>query len=432
MLVILLPSRPRGDAPATSGNALSYVLTPDGVATGQAGHAEPAALPKADATTAVVPLLDLAWLRLPLPKAPTARLRQALASVAEDQLLDEPEQVHLALQPHARAGEPAWVAAVNRPWLVERLAELTAAGVVVDRLVPAAAPGTAACGHFVTGAEAGQGKADELWLSWTDTEHVMCVRTVGSLARALLPGWLARSPTWTATPAAAAAAERWLGAPVRVLSEAEHALGAARSPWNLRQFDLVLHARGLRALRDAARHVLRPAWRPVRWGLAALLAVHLIGLNAWAWQQQRALDGRRQAMTELLRSSHPQIRSVLDVPLQMQRETELLRAASGRAGEGDFETLLSQAATAWPEGRPPIEQLIFEPGRLVWPAAGWSAEQVQQLRTRIEQSGGHLNNEEGRLAIVHSRELRPAQRAAPSGSRSTPPASAAQDAKAAR
>ena len=75
-------------------------------------------------------------------------------------------------------------------------------------------------------------------------------------------------------------------------------------------------------------------------------------------------------MTELLRSSHPQVRSILDAPVQMQRETELLRAASGRAGAEDFETLLALAAVAWPDGQPPVQQVRFEAGRLMI-AAAW-------------------------------------------------------------
>jgi general secretion pathway protein L len=312
--------------------------------------------------------------------------------------------VHLALQPGARAGGAAWVAATHRRWLGDRLAALDAAGVVVDRVVPDAVPGVPARGHFVTGAEVGQGSTEDLWISWSDANGALCVRAGGGLARALLPGWLAQEPTWTAAPAAAAPAERWLGEPVQVQSEAEHALAAARSGWNLRQFDLALHPRGWRALRDFGRHALGPAWRPVRWGVAALVLVHLVGLNAWAWQQQRQLDARRAAMTELLRKSHPQVRAVLDAPAQMQRETEVLRAAAGRAGDADFETLLSIAAAAWPEGGPPVEQLRFETGRLMLPAAGWAPEQVQAFRARVEQSGGELSTADGQLVISRVRK----------------------------
>lgn len=399
MLVILLPPHARVGHEAPEPGALAHVLSSDGMAVASSGRAEPAQLPSADSVVAVLPAGDVAWHRVAVPRAPAARMRLALSGVLEEQLLDEPDDVHLALAPDAKPGQDGWVGATQRPPLAAALARLTASGIVVDRVVPACAPSELAQGHFFTGNDADQADTDDLWLAWSDVEGAICLRTSGGLARSLLPTWSARSPRWTATPAAAAAAERWLGSPVVVQSDVEHALAAARSGWNLRQFDLALQTRGLRAVRSAARQVLGPSWRPVRWGLAALLGVQLIGVNAWAWQQQRAIDAKRNAVNELLRTAHPQVRAVLDAPVQMQRETDLLRAAAGQVGDTDLETLLALAAAAWPEGRPPVEQLKFEPGRLTLPATGWAPEQVQQLRTRIVAAGGQLDSTESELII---------------------------------
>ncbi len=412
MLVILLAPRSREAAAAPVSAGLSHVWSADGVAIGVAGRCEASEMPKADMVVAVLSALDVAWHRVSLPRAPDARLRQALSGVLEEQLLEDPDQVHLALAPLSRAGEQTWVAAMHKPWLSQQLATLAAAGVVVDQVVcayaPASAAGGQAQGHFFTGADAERGSADDLWLAWGDAQGALCLRITGSLAREWLPQWAAQQPRWSATPGAAAQAERWLDAAVNVQSDGEHALAAARSGWNLRQFDLRLHSRGLRALRDAGRHLLGPAWRPLRWGVAALLGLQLLGLNAWAWQLQRAVDAKRGAISELLRSSHPKVRSVLDAPLQMQRETDQLRSAAGRAGDDDFETLLALAAAAWPEGRPPVEQLRFEPGRLYLPASGWAPEQLQQLRSRIEQAGGQLASDDAQLTLSRS-----AQKAVP-------------------
>jgi general secretion pathway protein L len=81
------------------------------------------------------------------------------------------------------------------------------------------------------------------------------------------------------------------------------------------------------------------------------------------------------------------VRAVLDAPLQMQRETELLRAAAGRPGEGDLEALLAAAASAWPDGRPPVDSLRFEPGRLMLNAAGLLPQQVDAMRERLAPAG---------------------------------------------
>lgn len=416
LLVILLAARPHvadgADVDGTVG-VFQHVLSPDGVTVTTSGHAAVAQLPQADTVVAVVSPNDLAWHRVTLPKAPSARMRQALAGVLEEQLLDEPDDTHLAVADKARAGEVGWVAAINRPWLARQLAVLEAAGVTVDRLVPGVAPGDVAQGHFFSNGEVHRedGHAvPDLWLAWSTPDAALCLRAVGGLARSLLPAVAAGNAqaTFTATPAVAAAAERWLGSPVTVRSEAEQALACARLPWNLRQFELAARRRGLRAVSSLGRQFMGPGWRPVRWGLGALVLVQVLGLNAWAWAQKRQIDQRRAAVDNVLRTTHPQVRSILDAPLQMQRETEVLRIAAGKAGDDDLETLLGLAAAAWPEGRAPLDRARFEPGRLVLPAPGWDQAAVQQLRSRLEVAGGRLESTEAELTIT-----RPVRRTTP-------------------
>jgi general secretion pathway protein L len=113
------------------------------------------------------------------------------------------------------------------------------------------------------------------------------------------------------------------------MGDAERALEAAQGAANLRQFDLAPRRRGTRALRAGARRFLSHEWRPVRLGLAALVLLHLLGLNAHAWQQREALAAKRLAMAELLRSTHPGVRAVLDAPVQMQRGRRRLARRPG-------------------------------------------------------------------------------------------------------
>ena len=118
-LVIQLPPRARqpggADGSAAPARAaigeLAFVLTPDGLAVSKHGRAAAALLPKADTVVVVVADTDLSWHRIKLPKAPAARLRAAVAGVLEEQLLDEPEALHLAVAPDA-AGEMAGLMAV--------------------------------------------------------------------------------------------------------------------------------------------------------------------------------------------------------------------------------------------------------------------------------------------------------------------------------
>ena len=457
MLVILLPAPARADTAAPDQpSALDWVLSPDGLSVTRQGSSAPALMPRADTVVAVVPANAVAWHRPLAPRAPAARLRAALGGLLEEQLLSDDEDTHLALAPRVVPGAPVWVAALHKPGLSRQLAALAAAGLVVDRLVPALAPllaaddttlpaaGAAAAGvaaarasdnpasrataasetaataattaatvasaaapadldptgHCFTGADAGG--TDTLWLAWADADGALCLPLTGALARALLPRWLARGTRFSATPAAAAAAEAWLGAPVAVRSEAEQALAAVRSRWNLLQFDLAPQHRGSMALGKLGRQLLSPAWRPARLGLLGLLVLQLLGLNVMAWQQERRLVDQRAEMDALLRSAHPQVRAVLDAPLQMQRETAALRVAAGVPGDEDFEPLLAAAAAAWPDGVPPAAQLRFETGRLSLPATGWAPPQVDQLRARLRLAGWSLDNAEGRLLIRHA------------------------------
>jgi len=172
--------------------------------------------------------------------------------------------------------------------------------------------------------------------------------------------------------------------------------------WNLRQFDLAPRHRGALALRAAWRRFRSASWRPVRYGLVALLALQLLGLNLWAWHQQRLIDGKREAMTQLLRTTHPQVRTVLDAPAQMQRETDALRTVAGKAGDADLETVLGVVAAAWPDGQPPLASLKFDNGRLSFAAGGWPEAQVAQLRSQLAAGGWDIASSNGVLTVSRS------------------------------
>lgn len=408
LLVVQLPPHDRlgarAAAPATEAAARlpaewHFVLSADGRSPARSGQAQAALLPKADLTVLVLAEADVSWHRIDVPRAPAARLRAALAGVMEEALLDDDAALHFALAPDAAPGQPGWVAVTDGRRLAAALQALEAAGHAVERVVPAASPavpGAPGRGHFFSNAE---GETPNPWLSRAGADGVVCLRLAGDLARALHPGDSAADWRWSAQPAAALAAERWLGAPVPLMGESERLLEAVQGRINLRQFELAARHRGTRALREGLRRLLSAEWRPVRWGLAALLGLHLVGLNAYAWQQRQALADKRAAMTTLLKSAHPGVRAVLDAPVQMQRETDRLRAAAGRAGAADLEALLAAAATAWPDGAGPTQSLRFESGNLTLAAPGWAEPQAQQFRDRIRAAGYGVEVSEGRVVV---------------------------------
>ena len=405
-LVIQLPARARlqsgaeglpAAVQARSTAELAYALTPDGLALTKHGRAAVALLPKADTVVLVLADTDVSWHRIKVPKAPAARLRAAIGGVLEEHLLDEPGAMHLALAPGASGGESAWIAATDKAWLSAELAAVEKAGVQVDRVVPIAWPEDTPLGHFSApfGADAGA----PMQLTWSDAKGVVSIGLHGALARQMLALWSALPARWSAHPAVAAPAERWLGRGVVVLNDEQRLLQAMRSLWDLRQFDLAPRHRGMLALRDAWRRWRSVSWRPVRYGVVALVALHVLGLNLWAWHQQRQVDTKRMAMTQLLRTSHPQVRAVLDAPVQMQRETDRLRTAAGKIGETDLESLLGVAAAAWPEAQPPLATLRFENGRLSFAASGWAEAQIAQFRAQLASNGWDLASNNGVLTV---------------------------------
>ena len=104
-------------ATARTSTELDYVLSRDGLAVSAQGRCAATLLPRADSVALVLADCDVSWHRITLPKAPAARLRAALVGVLEEALLDDAEQLHLALAPQAAAGQPTWVAAVDKRWL---------------------------------------------------------------------------------------------------------------------------------------------------------------------------------------------------------------------------------------------------------------------------------------------------------------------------
>jgi general secretion pathway protein L len=404
-LVILLPSRPRlaagaevASTGAREGAELLYALTPDGLNITRHGRARAALLPKADSAVVVLADSDVSWHRIAVPKAPASRLRAAISGVLEEQLLDDAEGLHFALAPDLSGGHTGWVAVVDKAWLKAELGALDKAGQVVERAVPLSWPDEMPLGHF--SAAFGDDAAAPMQLTWSDAKGVMCLGVNGALAKQMLPQWTSQPARWTAHPAVAAPAERWLGGSVSVLSDEQRLLRAMRSLWNLLQFDIAPKHRGTVVLRDALRRFRSRGWRPIRWGLAALLALQVAGLNLWAWHQERQVAAKRSAIVALLQKTHPQVRAVLDAPAQMQRETDLLRAAAGKTGDNDLETLLAAAAAAWPDGQAPLQTLKFDNGRLTFAVAGWNDAQVATFRGQLGTAGWTVSQEGSALTIA--------------------------------
>lgn len=404
VLVVLTPPPARAaDLPARGSGAVGladavwkWALCDDAAQIASQGESAPASWPRADSLVMVVPTQAMAWTPVDLPKVPVGRLQAALAGLLEDALLEEPEQLHIALPPHAKPGRPTTVAVMPRSHLEQAVQTAEATGREIDRVVPAFVPCSPPRGHFQQVGIEDQGTCQ---LVWADDHSVATLPLQGDGARALVQQATSQV-RWSSTPAAAVAAEAWAGRPLPVVPEAQNWLDAMGSGWELRQFDLAPRHRGLRWGREAWRRFKGPGWRPVRLGLVALVIVNVLGLHLWSWQQQQAVQARKQAQVTLLKTTHPQVKVVLDAPLQMQREADRLRAAAGQPGEADLEAALSAAAAAWPAGLGPPQALRYERGQLTLSAAGFNATQLATMAERLQPLGWAVDGSGGSLSMT--------------------------------
>jgi general secretion pathway protein L len=263
-----------------------------------------------------------------------------LEGLLEDRLLDEPETLHFALPPHVRPALPLWVAACDRAWLRSALAVLEGAQRRVTRIVPEFAP-----------------EGDPVLYAMGAPQHPMLVAAgingvvalpLSAQAMPLLPD-LPESTRLVAEPAVAALAEQLLHRQPQLQQAPQRWVQASQSPWDLAQFEFSSsgRTRALKKLGTAWSDLLAaPQWRAARWGAVMLVAVNVLGLNAWALHERSVLAQKREAIRQTLTQTFPQIKVVVDAPVQMDKEVAALRQATGAVTGRDLEAMLGALTKA--------------------------------------------------------------------------------------
>jgi general secretion pathway protein L len=310
---------------------------------------------------ALIPHTRVSWLSVQFPPGSHgARLNAVLAGLLEDRVLDDLSDLHCVVDPASanipRTGGVALVAICSKTWLREVLTPLQANGLVVQRLVPEFSPRPQPLLCVMGSPE--------------QSQTVLCHSQGITLLPPNVAQWKA-FPAYTAyttlpaaqaplvaEPAMVERVEQLLQRRPVIQNAAQRAVVAAQSDWDLALGEWAQGSsqRFLRLAQHAWQTLLHaPAWRSVRIGLATLLVLQVVGLNATAWREQRVLDQQKLQLNQILTSAFPSLRLVIDAPLQMQREVDTLQKNAGRVTSTDFEPMLAAAASALPEGVLPTQ-----------------------------------------------------------------------------
>ena len=396
-MLILTPasfSLTSATGPAAS---VDWAISANGQQVTDHGTGPVSALPAQDEVVLVLPPQAVSWHTVTLPKVPAARLRAVLDGVLEERLLSDTNELHFALAPSAKAGQTVWVAACHKAWVKGWVQALDNAGRPVTRIVPGLVPladaptdGAAAPTGSIHWAHHQSGHA---WLASANAHGAVCTPLAPNSSTALAGLTPASAgddapSEWLAEPAVAALAEECLDQRFQLLTLPNWLLRAAQSPWNLAQFDLSLSnsaRRGQRWRQTWREWRSAPAWKAARWGLGALVVAQLIGVNAAAWQEKRSLATKKQALSQILQTAFPNVKLVVDAPVQMQREIALMRQTSGQLSNNDLEAMLAGLAQVSAEQPVALRSLHFQQqgngsdGRFVvsqTPGAAWPAWQA--------------------------------------------------------
>jgi general secretion pathway protein L len=307
---------------------------------------------------AVVPHTRLSWLQVQLPPASHGpRLHSVLQGLLEDRLLDDPQQLHIVLDPQAYStastGGEALVAVCDKQWLHDALSPLQAAGLTVQRIVPELPPCDKPVLHVM-------GEPDH-------SQSVLCHADGVTLLPPNTAQWRAFAELSQddlqiqAEPAMVARVQSTLQRQPMLQSAAQRWVKSSQSAWDMAQGEWA-QGRVQRVQRQvlAAWQTLlhAPAWKPVRWGAAVLVALQVLGLNALAWREHSALNAQQASLQHILQTTFPSVTLVIDAPLQMQREVDALQQKSGATSSTDLEPLLAAFAGVLPAGQTP-QQIHF-------------------------------------------------------------------------
>ncbi|WP_319016903.1 GspL/Epsl periplasmic domain-containing protein [Diaphorobacter aerolatus] len=211
-----------------------------------------------------------------------------------------------------------------------------------------------------------------------------------------------------AEPALAAMVEKLAHRPVELSTSGQRSLSAARGNWNLAQleFSSTGRTRALRSLSGGFNAFLRaPQWRAARWALGLAIVAQIIGLNVAAYKERQSLAAKTTGVRGALQQTFPNVKVVVDAPVQMEREVAQLRQAAGSLSHRDLEPMLAAMGTALPTGQ--IPSLVeYADSELHLTGITLSNEELTQVNQRL-QANGFTARSQGQQLWIRAAEVRP-------------------------
>lgn len=395
-LIVLLPPRdPAVPSQEWQLPELPFLLLDKGGRTQRAGRSALPLLPRASSTVLIVAARDVLMLRAVVPPLKGPRLRQALPNVVEDQLIQDPQTCHVALDPVPLADGGRVLAVIDRAWFRFVVEAFGAAGhrnlraVPVTRALPAAAdtaPDAAGDAPQASDAAAAPAAAAAPLVAAVlgTVAHSAAALFVEASGESAAPASLEAHEARVELAIARGAHGEGLAVPASAVGATLAALAGGASVTLYELTDLpgseprlasAVQASGARAgltpvkplpFEALARRALecrfdlcqfefeaRP-WRldratlrrlrlPVTLAVASLV-VAVIGMNVQWLMLARQRDALSAQMTELLLDAFPKTTVVLDAPGQMTRQLDQLRVAAGELSPNDFLALAARLA----------------------------------------------------------------------------------------
>ncbi|MGV2288424.1 type II secretion system protein GspL [Trinickia sp. YCB016] len=397
-LIVFLPPRdPAVPSQEWQLPETAFLLLDKGGRTQRAGRAALSLLPRASSTVLVLAARDVLMLRAAVPPLKGPRLRQALPNVVEDQLIQDPQTCHIALDPQSPGDGERVLAVIDRGWFRFIFEAFGAAGhrnlraVPVTRCLPVPAladgmsPGVealasdAAVAHAVVPTmvpivAAVLGTVVEhtaaLFAEVTETSGAAPSieahepRVELALARGVHGEGLAVPASAVGATLAALAGDAPVtlyeltdmpGSEPRLASIAQASQSRAGLPGAMPLPFEALARRALDCRFDLCqfefesrpwrldRATLRRLRLPVMLAVASIV-VAVIGMNVQWLMLARQRDALNAQMTELLLNAFPKTTVVLDAPDQMSRQLDQLRVAAGELSPSDFLSLAAGLA----------------------------------------------------------------------------------------